>query len=159
MTTFSSLSKGFSAPASAESFFTEPPIPFYSELKITSIPPVNIIETNTCYEMRVAVPSMKLDDLAATVQNGILTLIGNYTEPVKKLNNANYTRREFYHESYERTFGLPSDVRQSEIYGLYANGLLTIVLPKIEEQENPISTEELQIPISKIGCNGCHHTH
>ena len=44
-----------------------------------------------------------------------------------------YNRREFNFGKFERRFGLPKTVNTEGINASYVNGILSVVLPKIDE--------------------------
>jgi len=50
-----------------------------------------------------------------------------------------YTRREFSYTSFQRSFTLPESVNSEKISANYQNGILTVTVPKREEQRASLS--------------------
>ena len=53
----------------------------------------------------------------------------------KEENNDGYYRREFYKSSFQRNFNLPKLVDKENISATMADGILTLTIPKIKEEE------------------------
>ena len=52
-----------------------------------------------------------------------------------------YLRREFAYSKYEQTLILPDDVQKEHIAARVNNGVLTVVLPKIQVQEQKVARQ------------------
>ena len=101
---------------------------------ITSIPAVNIRETNDAFEVEMAAPGMTKDDFRIELDNNVLMITSERQSESEDKENTSYTRREFSYQSFQRTFQLPKEVVDSEkIEAKYENGLLHLVIPKKEE--------------------------
>jgi HSP20 family protein len=93
------------------------------------MPAVNVIENKDHYEVEVAAPGFNKDDFKVSLENGMLTISAeNSTE--EKEEKRDYTRREFSHSSFSRTFTLPENVEENHIKAKYHDGLLAIELKK-----------------------------
>ena len=90
-------------------------------------PAVNVKETDKSYEIEVAVPGMKKEDLKLDVDNGVLTISAEQKEE-KENKEDNYTRREFSYSSFSRSFSLPQNVNEDSIKAKYDNGFLALTL-------------------------------
>ena len=100
----------------------------------TTVPSVNIKETNENYEVEVAAPGLDKKDFNVSLDNNMLTI--SCTKSVSKEDkgeNENYTRREFSYQSFQRSFELPNVVDEDRINAHYDNGLLHLTIPKKEE--------------------------
>ncbi|UJH92207.1 Hsp20/alpha crystallin family protein [Antarcticibacterium sp. 1MA-6-2] len=100
----------------------------------TSIPAVNIQETDENFLVAVAAPGKTKEDFKIELDNGVLTI----SSEIKQENESNekngrYTRREFSYSSFRRAFSLPDSVDNEKISASYKNGVLEISLPKREE--------------------------
>jgi HSP20 family protein len=51
----------------------------------------------------------------------------------KKEKEENYTKREFWYSSFQRSFTLPEFVIADKMEGKYEDGILKIMFPKMEE--------------------------
>jgi HSP20 family protein len=99
----------------------------------TTIPSVNIRETNDTYEVEVAAPGMDKRDFKITLDGNLLTISSAREQQAEK-KDGNYTRREFSYQSFRRSFEMPKDVvDESGINARYENGLLHLTVPKKEE--------------------------
>lgn len=99
----------------------------------TSIPAVNIRETNDNFEVEVAAPGMTKNDFKVQLEGNMLT-ISSEKENKYEDNEGKYTRREFSYQSFKRSFILPKDVVDAnKIQAKYENGLLHLLIPKKEE--------------------------
>ncbi|MVT12323.1 Hsp20/alpha crystallin family protein [Chitinophaga tropicalis] len=99
----------------------------------TTVPSVNIRETADNYEVEVAAPGMDKKDFNIALDGNLLT-ISSAKERREEKKEANYTRREFSYQSFQRSFELPKDVvDEDKINARYENGLLYLTIPKKEE--------------------------
>ncbi|ACU63724.1 Hsp20/alpha crystallin family protein [Chitinophaga pinensis] len=99
----------------------------------TTVPSVNIKETADSYEVEVAAPGMDKKDFNITLDGNTLT-ISSAKQQTQEKKDANYTRREFSYQSFQRSFELPKNVvDEDKINARYDNGLLHLVIPKKED--------------------------
>jgi len=96
------------------------------------MPAVDIHETTDNIVLRADLPGMNKDDVKVVVHDNMLTLKGE-RKSEKKEERASYYRMERVCGSFYRSFSLPSMVDASKIKAGYTNGVLEIVLPKVEE--------------------------
>lgn len=100
----------------------------------TSIPAVNIRETNDNFEVEVAAPGMTKNDFKIQLEGNTLTISSERENRHEENEDGKYTRREFSYQSFQRTFMLPRDVVDADkIQAKYENGLLHLLIPKKEE--------------------------
>jgi HSP20 family protein len=97
------------------------------------VPAVNIKEENDKFVLEMAAPGMKKDDFQINLDNYQLTISSEKKEE-KKEKEDNYTRREFMYSSFSRSFTLPKSIDVEKIKADYKNGILSVVLPKKEEE-------------------------
>ena len=99
----------------------------------TTLPSVNIRETNDDYHIEVAVPGLKKDDFKVELENNML-VISSEVEDSHQSKDGDYTRKEFSYQSFQRTFSLPENsVDADKIKANYVDGILHLVVPKMEE--------------------------
>ncbi len=123
-----------------ERFFTDDWFrPFFAPLATTELastsmwaPPVNIKETNDAFEIEMELPGVKKGDIDITVENNVLTISGEKKEE-KEVKDGNYLRAERFYGSFSRSFTLPQQVKADEISATYKDGVLNVILPKVEE--------------------------
>jgi HSP20 family protein len=100
----------------------------------TTIPAVNIRETNEAFEVEMAAPGMTRDDFKVELEGNNLTITSEKEENQEEKDGERYTRREFSYQSFRRHFQLPKDVVDAEkIEARYQNGMLRLLIPKKEE--------------------------
>jgi HSP20 family protein len=95
-------------------------------------PSVNIKETKEVYNIHVSAPGFSKDSFNVKVEDNILTISGEAKED-KLEEGTKYTRKEFVHASFKRSFTLPKTIVADKIVAGYENGILNVTLPKMEE--------------------------
>ena len=99
----------------------------------TTIPAINVKETNDNFEVEVAAPGMTKKDFKVELNGNMLTISSEKQNEWQENENERYTRREFSYQSFQRTFQLPKDVvDEDKIQAKYENGLLHLTIPKKE---------------------------
>ena len=99
----------------------------------STMPAVNVQETNDDYMIEVAAPGMKRDDFKIELDNNVLTISSQREDSHEEM-DGNYTRREFSYQSFQRSFTLPQNgVKGEEIKAKYVDGILRITVPKEED--------------------------
>jgi HSP20 family protein len=78
-------------------------------------------------------PGVNLDDIDISVENDILTLRGDRQRD--EVEGARYHRRERRQGSFVRTFRVPFRVDAEQVEATFKNGILSIVLPRAEEDK------------------------
>ncbi len=108
----------------------------------TSIPRVNILETNDDFQVEMAAPGMKKEDFHVELDNDMLTISSEVSSNMEQNNeNQRYTRREFNYHSFKRSFYLPNTVEADKIKATYKDGMLNLIIPKKEEaRKKPVKT-------------------
>lgn len=95
------------------------------------IPPVDIEETADGLRVTAELPGMKKEDINVEFENGLLTIRGQRTRE-SKTEEKNFHRVERSYGSFVRSFRLPSTVNAEQISASYADGVLTLEMPKVE---------------------------
>ena len=95
-------------------------------------PAVDIREREDAYLVEVELPGLTKDDVKITMENNILTIQGEKKHE-KEEKRGDYHRTERVYGSFQRSFTLPSSVKNDKIEAQYKNGILTVTLPKVEE--------------------------
>jgi HSP20 family protein len=101
----------------------------------TTIPAVNIRETNDHFEVEMAAPGMNKEDFKVELDGNQLTISSEKKKEQEQTDEQQrYSRQEFSYESFQRTFTLPKDVVDADkIAAKYNNGVLYLTIPKKEE--------------------------
>ncbi|MCB9170815.1 MAG: Hsp20/alpha crystallin family protein [Flavobacteriales bacterium] len=107
-----------------------------------TLPSVNIVERNKDYKLDLLAPGFGKKDLKVNVENNVLTISAEKkVEDLKE--NERFTRREFAHRSFTRSFRLPEGVEHEHIKAEYNDGVLSLMIPKVEEVKP--ATKEISI--------------
>ena len=96
------------------------------------VPSVNISETDTSFEVAIAAPGKTRKDFNVELDDHVLT-VSSETSHEDENSSAQFTRREFSYDSFQRSFRLPDTIDTSGIKAKYDNGILNILLPKLKE--------------------------
>jgi len=100
----------------------------------TSIPAVNIMETEDSFNVEVAAPGKAKEDFNIELDNDVLTISAEEKKEMDSTDkNGRFTRKEFSYSNFKRAFSLPDSVDNTKISAAYKNGVLEIALPKKEE--------------------------
>ncbi len=89
--------------------------------------------TDSAYKIAIELPGVSEDEVEITVHEGLLTVKGEKrVEREEKGENYFFSEREYGH--FQRTFRLPADADASKADARFANGVLTITIPKRGEK-------------------------
>lgn len=113
----------------------------------TTAPAVNVKEDNKQYVMEVAVPGLKKEQVNMSIdKDGYLTLsIENKNEQKDENKKEHYLRREFSYTSYRQSYALPDNVDADKIEANVADGVLKVVLPKVEKKEEKDDVKHIEV--------------
>jgi len=109
-----------------------------------NVPAANVEENDNEFNIELAVPGMKKEDFSLKLENDVLT-ISSENKHEEETKESNYTRKEFSHYSFKRSFRLPEGkVDESKIKASYNDGILKLNLPKRDEHKpQPARTIEI----------------
>ena len=106
----------------------------------SSMPAVNIREDEQNYFLELAVPGIDKKDLKIDINEEVLT-ISSETKNVNEEEKDGYKRKEFSFSSFCRSFYIPENVNRDNIGASYKDGILTVELPKQEEEKTKITRQ------------------
>lgn len=95
-------------------------------------PRVDIFENKDRLVLQAELPGMKRDDFELSLENNVLTLSGE-RKFEKRAEGDNYHRIERAYGSFTRSFTLPQTVSADGASAEFADGILTVSLPRREE--------------------------
>lgn len=105
-----------------------------------SMPAVNIKEDEKKFELDLAVPGIDKKELKIDINEDVLT-ISSETKNESEENKDGYKRKEFSYSSFCRSFQIPENVSKDKIEANYKDGILSVTLPKNEEEKHKISRQ------------------
>lgn len=124
-----------------DSFFTgKHPLKEAIAEKLSAHRPVNISENKEYFALQLFAAGLKKEQFQISVKNSVLTI--SYKETERK-SDSDYIYQEFYPNSFERSFQLNDKVATENISANYEDGILTVILPKDPENNQP--AQEIKI--------------
>ena len=96
------------------------------------MPEANVTETDKAIEVAVDLPGMKPEDVKVELHDRALFISGEKKEE-KEETGKTFHRVERRSGSFRRVFNLPVEVEEAHVDARFADGVLTITLPKSEK--------------------------
>ena len=92
--------------------------------------PVDAWTKDDAFVIRAFLPGVDADAVEITFEGEDLTIRGTFPAAAEEVD---FVKRELFHGAFERrlTFNVPVDVEHIE--AVFANGVLTLTVPKVEE--------------------------
>lgn len=94
--------------------------------------PTDLFETDDHVVVKAILPGIKPEDIDISVSEGVLTIKGE-TRFEEKSEKENYYRQEIHYGAFSRSIPLPTRVNDERAEAEFADGMLTVRLPKAEE--------------------------
>lgn len=104
----------------------------FSWSKGTFVPELNVYETEKEFEITLALPGMRKEDINISFENNTITISGE--RELKEEDGTKYHRIESRFGKFERSLPLPNVIDEENIDATYENGVLTVTVPKIKEK-------------------------
>lgn len=95
-------------------------------------PAVDIVERNQDYVITAEMPGVRADNVDVRLSDDRLTIKGAKEEKAEEERKGVYISERRY-GSFQRTFRVPEGVDRDKIEASFANGVLTVTLPKTAE--------------------------
>jgi HSP20 family protein len=92
----------------------------------------NMIETEKAVEVTLELPGLKPEDVKVELHDGALWIMGEKREE-KEEKGKTFHRMERRTGAFRRVMPLPVEVEADKVDAQFHDGVLTIVLPKIEK--------------------------
>ena len=98
------------------------------------MPAVDVFDKQDAVVLKAELAGMDPDDIQIEVEDNVLTIKGerNFEE---KVDEERYYRVERRYGSFQRSLALPQGVKADEIQAAYDDGILTVTVPKAEEEK------------------------
>ena len=103
-------------------------------LQDSFVPSVNVTEDEKEIVVSTELPGIDQKDVELSLDDGILTIKGQKKQQQEN-KDENCYRMERSYGSFERRIGLPSEVDRDKSTADFKKGVLTIHLPKIEQEK------------------------
>lgn len=109
------------------------------------LPAINVKENKDDFEIEVAAPGFSKKDFEVTITDNVLNIKAENKKEMEEKKD-DYSRREFYYNSFERSFTLPNTVNlEKKIKANYENGVLKIHLDKLETKEVDEQMKKIEV--------------
>jgi HSP20 family protein len=95
-------------------------------------PALDISERKDAYLVTVELPGVEVDDLEITLEDGLLTIRGE-RHFAHDSSEQQFHRVERRYGAFRRSITLPAQVQAEQIEASFENGVLQIMVPKMEE--------------------------
>lgn len=100
---------------------------------------VDLKETAAAYAVEADLPGIKKEDINLQYANNYLTITANREEVKEDKDEENYLRRERHYGQFQRSFYV-SNVADDKIAAEFKDGVLKIVLPKLDKTARTVNT-------------------
>jgi HSP20 family protein len=104
------------------------------------MPGIDVRETDKNYEVEVALPGIKKDDIKVDLEDRLLTVSGE-RKYEKEEQGVKYHMVETRYGSFSRSITLPNNINRESVNATFEDGILKIT---IEKEENAV-TKQIQI--------------
>jgi HSP20 family protein len=96
--------------------------------------PTEVVETADALRFDIEIPGVRIEDIDITFENNVLTVAAEKKlERAEGQSESDYRLFERRYGRFERSFTLPTTVRADACEAHYDNGVLTLLLPRVEE--------------------------
>ncbi|MBK9390839.1 MAG: Hsp20/alpha crystallin family protein [Bacteroidetes bacterium] len=120
-------------------FFDDDFLPVLNN-RTSSLPAVNIKEDEKNYILDLAIPGMDKKNLKIDINEDVLTISSESKNETSEEADG-YKKKEFNYSSFCRSFYIPENVNRDKIEANYKDGILTVSLPKMEEEKKNLSRQ------------------
>ena len=103
-------------------------------------PPVDVIDKEDSVIVKAELPGIDKKDVKISISENALTIRGE-RKGEQEVKKENYYCCERVRGSYSRTIALPVEVDKAKAKASFKNGILEIILPKLEE----VKPKEIEI--------------
>lgn len=125
-----------------EEFFARPRSWLASEFEPT-LPMLDMHGTAEAVVVEVALPGVKPEAVEITIEGDVLTIKGEFKEEMKR-DQAGYVIQELRRGEFDRSVVLPSGLRIEEATAVFADGLLTLTIPRLAPSPTKKVTVEVR---------------
>jgi HSP20 family protein len=109
---------------------------------IPFMPAAEMHETPNSIELRIEIPGMEAKDIDIRVTEQAVAVTGE-RQSETKTEQGGMTRSEFRYGNFQRVIPLPARVQNDQVKADYKNGVLSLSLPKAEDEKNKVFKVDL----------------
>ncbi|MBD2194505.1 MULTISPECIES: Hsp20/alpha crystallin family protein [Calothrix] len=104
-------------------------------------PAAELTETDDALYLRLELPGVAAKDVDIEVTENAVKVVAE-----RKLENQERTRSEFYYGKFQRVIPLKARIQNTNVTADYQDGILTLTLPKSEQEKNKVVKVNLEQP-------------
>jgi HSP20 family protein len=104
---------------------------------ISFMPAAEMHETSSTIELKLEVPGLDAKDIDVRVTEQAVAISGE-RQSETKTQERGMTRSEFRYGKFQRVIPLPARVQNAQVQADYKNGVLSLSLPKAEDEKNKV---------------------
>ncbi len=93
--------------------------------------PIDVVADNDSFTIKALLPGINPDNLDIQIVNEIVTIAGELN--IEREEDANYLLAEIPSGKFHRVITLPTPLNSANVDASLENGILTLVVPKVEE--------------------------
>lgn len=104
----------------------------------TSAPAINVIEDEKSYKLELAAPGLTRNDFKVHLNkdgNLVIEMEKKKEEKEEDKKDGRYLRREFSYTKFHQTLVLPENADKNGIEASVVNGILDVIVPKLQKAE------------------------
>ncbi len=109
---------------------------FFDEDSQMLSPRIDIVDQDNEYLVTADLPGVKKGDIEVSLDQGVLTISAKAEEEKKEEEKGKVIRHERFAGQYMRRLDLGSNVSEQGIKASFKEGVLSIIIPKIETQKH-----------------------
>lgn len=105
------------------------------------VPALDVTESDKAFTVKIELAGMDDKDIDLSIKDGVLTVRGEKKSETRDEQD-NFVRVERSFGSFHRSISIPSNVEEKSVKANFEKGLLTVILPKVDEEK---STHKIKI--------------
>ena len=110
-----------------------------------SAPAINIQQNENGFVVEVAAPGMTKEDCNVSVDEDNNLVLNFEKKSESEDKKGTYLRREFSYTQFTRRMVLPDNIENEKIAAKVENGVLTVEIPTIKEEEKVAKAKQIEI--------------
>ncbi|WP_436416586.1 Hsp20/alpha crystallin family protein [Petrimonas sp.] len=110
-----------------------------------SAPAINIQQNENGFVVEVAAPGMTKEDCNVSVDEDNNLVLNFEKKSESEDKKGTYLRREFSYTQFTRRMVLPDNIENEKIAAKVENGVLTVEIPTIKEEEKVSKAKQIEI--------------
>jgi HSP20 family protein len=108
------------------------PLRWVEEAAGDLIPALDVTERDDEYVIKADLPGVKKEDIAITMENGVLTISAETKDEKEEKEGERVIRQERRYGKYVRSLRLGTEIDEKKVKAAYKDGVLELTLPKAE---------------------------